>query len=62
MKECDISSKHPRKKHGSYKKFKEELIKDNLFMQNLSADTKNETWVGDITYIPTKKGFNLYSL
>lgn len=57
MKECNISGKHPRKKHGSYKKVKEELIKDNLLMQNFSADNKNDTWVGDITYIPTKEGF-----
>jgi putative transposase len=57
MKECSISGKHPRKKHGNYKKVKEELIKDNLLMQNFSAESKNKTWVGDITYIPTKEGF-----
>lgn len=57
MKECNITGKHPRKKHGSYKKVKEELIKDNLLMQNFTAKEKNKVWVGDITYIPTKEGF-----
>lgn len=57
MKECGISGKHPRKKNGNYKKVQEQLIKDNILMQNFSADMKNKTWVGDITYIPTKEGF-----
>ncbi len=38
-------------------KVQEQLIKDNILMQNFSADMKNKTWVGDITYIPTKEGF-----
>lgn len=57
MKECNITGKHPRKKHGSYKKVHEELIKDNLLMQNFTAQNKNKVWVGDITYIPTNEGF-----
>ncbi len=57
MKECGISGKHPRKKNGNYKKIKEQLIKNNILMQDFSADMKNKIWVGDITYIPTKEGF-----
>lgn len=57
MSEAGIKGKHPRKKHGSYKKVHEQLIKDNLLNQNFSASKINETWVGDITYIHTKEGF-----
>jgi putative transposase len=57
MRECGLSGKHPRKKHGNYKKVQQDLIKDNILMQDFSADMRNKTWVGDITYIPTKEGF-----
>lgn len=42
MKECNISEKHPRKKHGNYKKVKEELIKENLLIQNFSVYAKTK--------------------
>lgn len=57
MREAGIKGKHPRKKHGRYKILKEQMIKENLLKQDFSAKKVNETWVGDITYIPTKEGF-----
>lgn len=41
MRECGLSGKHPRKKYGNYKKVQQDLIKDNILMQNFSADMRN---------------------
>lgn len=47
----------PKGSRYTYKKYAKNIaaVRPNLLNQVFKADDKNKIWVGDITYIPTKK-------
>lgn len=49
----------PRGTRYRYKRYNQEsssIERPNLLNQSFLTDNKNKIWVGDITYVPTKKG------
>lgn len=49
----------PRGTRYAYKRYNQKsssIERPNLLNQTFQTDGKNKIWVGDITYIPTKKG------
>lgn len=56
MREMRLWPKGTRYRYKNYNKKSNAVERPNLLNQVFQADTKNKIWVGDITYIPTKKG------
>jgi len=57
MAENGLKAKHPCKRHGRYSKAYKESFAPNHLGREFSVGEKNKVWVGDITYIPTKEGY-----
>ena len=56
MRELKLYPKGTRYKYKNYNKKTNSIERPNLLNQMFYADKKNKIWVGDITYIPTRKG------
>ena len=56
MRELKLCPKGTRYKYKNYNKKTNSIERPNLLNQMFYADKKNKIWVGDITYIPTRKG------
>jgi len=52
-----LKAKHACKSHGRYSKAYKESFYPNYLSREFSVGEKNKVWVGDITYIPTKEGY-----
>lgn len=48
--------KSTRYSYKYYNKKSNTIERPNLLNQMFQTDSKNKIWIGDITYIPTKKG------
>jgi len=57
MKESGLKAKYSCKKHGRYSKAYKASFHPNYLNREFDVNQKNEVWVGDITYIPTKEGY-----
>ncbi len=57
MSERGIIPKGAKKKYRYYPNKTQYEERENILGQIFSAKQKNQIWVGDITYIPTKHGF-----
>ncbi len=57
MAENGLKAKYPCKRHGRYSKAYKESFAPNHLGREFSVKDKNKVWVGDITYIPTKEGY-----
>lgn len=57
MAENGLKAKHPCKKHGRYSKAYKASFHPNYLNCKFDVKQKNKVWVGDITYIPTKEGY-----
>lgn len=55
MRELKLWTKGTRYRYKNYNKKSNAVEYKNMLNQVFQADTKNKIWVGDITYIPTKK-------
>lgn len=64
MRSINLYAKGSRKSYINYVKETKNEEKSNLLNHVFKIDQLNKAWSGDITYIPTKKGFLslLYSL
>ena len=56
MRELKLYPKGTRYKYKNYNKKTNSIERPNLLNQMFYADKKNKIGVGDITYIPTRKG------
>lgn len=56
MRELKLWPKGTRYKYKHYNRKSNAVERPNLLNQIFQTDGKNKIWVGDITYIPTKKG------
>lgn len=56
MRELKLWPKGTRYRYKYYNKKSNAIERPNLLNQMFQTDGKNKIWVGDITYIPTKKG------
>ena len=52
-----LIAKRMRRFRAAYASRNSAPIAPNLLAQNFTADTANRIWVGDITFIPTRKGW-----
>ena len=57
MKEMNLKAKSYKKKPLYYRRYSENVFMENLLKQDFTSDACNKIWLGDITYIPTQKGF-----
>jgi len=57
MAESGLKAKYSCKKHNRYSKAYKESFHPNYLNREFDVNQKNEVWVGDITYIPTKEGY-----
>jgi len=57
MSEHDLIAKGAKKKYRYYPNKTQYEERENILGQVFAAHTKNQVWVGDITYIPTRHGF-----
>ncbi len=57
MAENGLKAKYSCKRHGRYSKAYKESFHPNYLSREFSVGGKNKVWVGDITYIPTKEGY-----
>ncbi len=57
MAENGLKAKYPCKRHGRYSKAYKEFFHPNHLGREFSIRERNKVWVGDITYIPTKEGY-----
>jgi len=57
MKENGLKAKYPCKKYGRYSKAYRASFHPNYLNREFDVKQKNKVWVGDITYIPTKEGY-----
>lgn len=56
MRELKLYPKGTRYRYKNYNKKTHSVERPNLLNQMFYTDKKNKIWVGDITYIPTRKG------
>lgn len=56
MRELKLYPKGTRYRYKRYNQKSNAIERPNLLNQIFRTDKKNKIWVGDITYIPTKKG------
>ena len=56
MRELNLYPKGTRYRYKNYNKKTNSIERPNLLNQMFHTDKKNKIWVGDITYIPTRKG------
>ena len=57
MKENRLKAKYSCKKHGRYSKAYKASIHPNHLDREFDVSEHNKVWAGDITYIPTKEGY-----
>jgi len=57
MNQHGLIARGTRKTYRRYPKGKPYEEKENILNRVFSAKERNKIWVGDITYVPTKKGF-----
>lgn len=57
MRKSGLYAKGSRKNYTNYVKAAKNEEKANLLNQAFKTEQLNKVWLGDITYIPTKKGF-----
>lgn len=57
MREDGISARKRRRFVTTTDSEHDAVIPDNLLRRNFTASRENEKWVGDITYLPTTRGF-----
>lgn len=56
MRNMKLTPKGTRYRYKRYNQESALIERPNLLNQSFQTDRKNKIWVGDITYIPTKKG------
>lgn len=56
MRNMKLAARGTRYRYKRYNQESSSIERPNLLNQLFQADGKNKIWVGDITYIPTKKG------
>lgn len=52
MRNMNLQAKTYKRKRNSYRRIEKSLISDNLINQCFVTKSKNQVWLGDITYIP----------
>jgi putative transposase len=52
-----LKAKYPCKRHGRYSKAYKASFYPNHLNREFNVKEKNKVWAGDITYIPTKEGY-----
>jgi len=57
MAENGLKAKYPCKRHGRYSKAYKASFHPNYLSREFNVRERNKVWVGDITYIPTKEGY-----
>lgn len=57
MKENGLKAKYSCKCHSRYCKAAKAIIQPNFLNREFRVQEKNKIWVGDITYIPTREGY-----
>ncbi len=57
MAENGLKAKYSCKRHGRYSKAFKASFYPNYLNREFNVGEKNKVWVGDITYIPTKEGY-----
>ena len=57
MAENGLKAKYACKRHGRYSKAYKASFHPNHLSREFSVKQKNKVWIGDITYIPTKEGY-----
>ena len=57
MAQNGLKAKYSCKRHGRYSKAYKESFAPNHLNREFNVKEKNIVWVGDITYIPTKEGY-----
>lgn len=57
MKRLDVHSERKRAYKSTTSSNHSGPVAPNLLMRNFAAETPNQVWVGDITYIPTGQGW-----
>lgn len=61
MSELKLCPKRTRYKYKYHNKKSNAIERPNLLNKMFQTDGKNKIWVGDITYIPTKKELSICS-
>lgn len=56
MRNMKLNPKGTRYRYKRYNQKSSSIERPNLLNQLFQTDGKNKIWVGDITYVPTKKG------
>lgn len=56
MRTMKLNPKGTRYRYKRYNQETASIERPNLLNQSFKTDKKNKIWVGDITYVPTKKG------
>lgn len=56
MRIMKLFPKGTRYRYKRYNQKSSSIERPNLLNQSFETDSKNKIWVGDITYVPTKKG------
>jgi len=57
MRENGLKAKYSCKRHGRYSKAYKASFHPNHLNREFDVKERNKVWVGDITYIPTKEGY-----
>ena len=57
MAENGLKAKYSCKRHGHYSKAYKGSFHPNYLSREFDVGEKNKVWVGDITYMPTKEGY-----
>ena len=57
MSENGLKAKYSCKRHGRYSKAYKASFHPNHLNREFDVKERNKVWVGDITYIPTKEGY-----
>ncbi len=57
MAENGLKAKYSCKRHNRYSKAYKASFAPNHLSREFSVKQKNKVWAGDITYIPTKEGY-----
>jgi putative transposase len=54
----DIYPKSSKKKHHNRKRYKDNIISENILNRQFNVSELNKVWVMDIKYIPTEEGWD----